>query len=114
MLPSTRGTLRPGTIRSCPCLASCLGTHIKPIRIALTALGLLLNLGAAPVAIAHNWPMMPVKPIAVFPAGGSVDQVARVLAQQLTEQTGQPVFVENRGGASGSIVIPPTSFCVSV
>src|SRR5207344_2480740 len=44
-----------------------------------------------------------VKVIAVFPAGGSVDQVARILAQQLTIQTGQSFIVDNRGGASGSI-----------
>ena len=35
--------------------------------------------------------------------GGSVDQVARILAQQLTMQTGQSFIVDNRGGASGSI-----------
>ena len=57
----------------------------------------------SPTAIAQNWPTKPVKLIAVFPAGGSVDQVARILAQQLTLQTGQSFIVENRGGASGSI-----------
>ena len=57
----------------------------------------------APVAAAQTWPAKPVKIIAVFPPGGSVDQVARILAQQLTVQTGQQVIVENRGGASGSI-----------
>src|SRR4029453_16192583 len=56
-----------------------------------------------PGAIAQNWRTKPVKLIAVFPAGGSVDQVARILAQQLIEQTGQAVIVDNRGGASGSI-----------
>ena len=39
----------------------------------------------------------------MFPPGGSVDQVARVLSQQLTKQLGQSVVVENIGGASGSI-----------
>jgi tripartite-type tricarboxylate transporter receptor subunit TctC len=52
---------------------------------------------------AQTWPTKPVKLIAVFPAGGSVDQVARILAQQLTIQTGQSFIVDNRGGASGSI-----------
>ena len=75
---------------------------MKTIRLAL-ALALLLNPCVAPVAIAQNWPTKPVKLIAVFPAGGSVDQVARILAQQLSEQTGQSVIVDNRGGASGSI-----------
>jgi tripartite-type tricarboxylate transporter receptor subunit TctC len=76
---------------------------MKITRMALAALALLFNLGGAPFAAAQNWPTKTVKLIAVFPAGGSVDQVARVLAQQLTEQTGQPVIVDNRGGASGSI-----------
>jgi tripartite-type tricarboxylate transporter receptor subunit TctC len=49
------------------------------------------------------WPSRPVKIIAVFPPGGSVDQVARIFAAQLTTQTGQPFVVENKGGASGSI-----------
>jgi tripartite-type tricarboxylate transporter receptor subunit TctC len=54
-------------------------------------------------AAAQTWPSKPVKIIAVFPPGGSVDQVARVLGQQLSVQTGQTFIVENRGGASGSI-----------
>jgi tripartite-type tricarboxylate transporter receptor subunit TctC len=44
-----------------------------------------------------------VKIISVFPPGGSVDQVARVLAQQLQTQLGQTFIVENRTGAAGSI-----------
>jgi tripartite-type tricarboxylate transporter receptor subunit TctC len=57
----------------------------------------------APAVHAQAWPAKPVKVIAVFPPGGSVDQVARILAQQLQVQTGQPFIVENKGGASGSI-----------
>jgi tripartite-type tricarboxylate transporter receptor subunit TctC len=50
------------------------------------------------------WPSkQPIKLVAVFPPGGSVDQVARILAQPLSQQLGQTVIVENRGGASGSI-----------
>jgi tripartite-type tricarboxylate transporter receptor subunit TctC len=49
------------------------------------------------------WPTKPVKIISVFPPGGSVDQVARIFAAQLTQQTGQQFIVDNRGGASGSI-----------
>src|SRR5215831_19527941 len=68
----------------------------------------LLALAAAAIvvpgtALAQAWPTKQVRMIAVFPPGGSVDQVARILAQQLTVQTGQTVIVENKGGASGSI-----------
>ena len=50
------------------------------------------------------WPMRgPIKLVAVFPPGGSVDQVARILAVPLQAQLGQSVIVDNKGGASGSI-----------
>jgi tripartite-type tricarboxylate transporter receptor subunit TctC len=49
------------------------------------------------------WPTKPVRLIAPFPPGGSVDQVARILAAQLSQQTGQQFVVENRTGASGAI-----------
>lgn len=54
-------------------------------------------------AHAQPWPNKPVKVIAVFPPGGSVDTVARILAAQLTKQLGQQFLVDNKGGASGSI-----------
>jgi tripartite-type tricarboxylate transporter receptor subunit TctC len=60
-------------------------------------------IGLTSPAYAQQWPTRPVKIIAVFPPGGSVDQVSRILAQQLTTQTGQQFVVENRGGAAGSI-----------
>ncbi len=69
------------------------------IAVAIAALCL-----AAPGAHAQgNWPAKPVKIISVFPPGGSVDQVARIFAAQLTTQTGQQFIVDNKGGASGSI-----------
>ena len=50
------------------------------------------------------WPTRgPIKLVAVFPPGGSVDQVARILAVPLQAALGQSVIVENKGGASGSI-----------
>jgi tripartite-type tricarboxylate transporter receptor subunit TctC len=55
-------------------------------------------------AVAQAWPAkQPIKLVAVFPPGGSVDQVARILAPALQQQLGQSVVVDNRGGASGSI-----------
>ena len=71
------------------------------------ALGLALTLAALSVpqlAIAQAWPSkQPIKLVAVFPPGGSVDQVARIIGQPLSQQLGQSVIVENRGGASGAI-----------
>lgn len=58
---------------------------------------------AAMAANAQAWPNKPVKVIAVFPPGGSVDTVSRILSHQLTKQLGQQFVVDNKGGASGSI-----------
>ena len=72
-------------------------------------LGLLALLGLTAVAGANaqsgpTWPMRgPIKMVAVFPPGGSVDQVARILSVPLQLQLGQTVIVDNKGGASGSI-----------
>jgi len=71
------------------------------------ALGFALTLAALSVpqlAVAQAWPSkQPIKLVAVFPPGGSVDQVARIIGQPLSQQLGQSVIVENRGGASGAI-----------
>ena len=59
---------------------------------------------AAASCFAQAWPTkQPIKLVAVFPPGGSVDQVARILSQPLQAQLNQTVIVENKGGASGSI-----------
>jgi tripartite-type tricarboxylate transporter receptor subunit TctC len=76
---------------------------MKISRVAFAALMLSFTVAFASVAVAQQWPSKTVKLIAVFPPGGSVDQVARIIAQQLSLQTGQQFIVDNRGGASGSI-----------
>ncbi len=56
------------------------------------------------LVIAQAWPgKQPIKLVVVFPAGGSVDQVARVLQVPLQQVLGQIVIVDNKGGASGAI-----------
>jgi tripartite-type tricarboxylate transporter receptor subunit TctC len=58
----------------------------------------------ASMGMAQEWPSAkPIRLIAVFPPGGSVDQVARILADALRVQLNQTVVVENIGGASGVI-----------
>ena len=78
------------------------------MRVCIKKLGLSALLMCAVsipmVAMAQAWPTrQAIRLVAVFPPGGSVDQVARIIAQPLSQQLGQTVIVENRGGASGTI-----------
>jgi tripartite-type tricarboxylate transporter receptor subunit TctC len=55
------------------------------------------------VAGAHDWPVRPITMIVPYPPGGPTDVLARVLAEQMRGAIGQPVIIENVGGAEGSI-----------
>jgi len=55
------------------------------------------------IASAQTYPARTVRVIVPWPPGGANDVVARIVAQRMTEQLGQQVIVENRGGASGTI-----------
>lgn len=76
----------------------------KP-QISLRAKQLLCLAALLPtLAFSQAWPTkQPIKLVAVFPPGGSVDQVSRIIAPVLSQQLGQSVVVENKGGASGVI-----------
>src|SRR5436305_12275500 len=54
-------------------------------------------------ASAQAWPTKPVKIIVPFTAGSATDILARTYGQKLTEMWGQPVVIENRPGAGGTI-----------
>lgn len=71
------------------------------IRRSLLALGILAAFGTA--AHAQNYPTKPIKLLVPFAAGGTTDLVARVIADPLGRELGQPVIVENRGGGGGAI-----------
>ena len=54
-------------------------------------------------ASAQTWPAKPIKWIVPFPPGGPTDTFSRAVAQKLSESLGQPVLIENRGGAGGGV-----------
>lgn len=70
---------------------------------ALMAAMLGLSLAAGSGHAQTNYPTKPVRLIVPFPGGGQTDVVARTLSQKLAEVLGQPVVVDNRPGAAGSI-----------
>ncbi len=73
-------------------------THMH-IRILCLAAAMIV---ASP-AFAQSWPSRPVRVVAAYPAGGSIDIVARLVSQRLAESLGQPFIVENKAGAAGNI-----------
>ena len=66
--------------------------------------------GAATIAVFHpdsgwtqTWPSKPIKIVCAYPAGGFADALARIYGEYLSQKLGQPITVENKAGASGSI-----------
>ena len=70
--------------------------------VAATAFTLAASSGLSALA-QDRWPSKPVRLIVPFAAGGSTDVVARMIGQKLSILWGQPVLVENRGGAGGNL-----------
>ena len=71
------------------------------VRRSLVIASLLLT-SLCPAA-SQSWPTKPVRVIVPFTAGSAVDIVARAVMEQVSTQIGQPVIVENRGGAGGTL-----------
>jgi len=84
--------------RSAGCRPSCvtLAAFLAPLFALLAA-------AAISDARAQSYPVKPIRLLVGFSPGGSADVTARLVAQRLAQPLGQPVIVENRPGASGSI-----------
>jgi tripartite-type tricarboxylate transporter receptor subunit TctC len=78
-----------------------LGSHLRQACMTAT-----VSIAALVAPLAQALPAYPSKPITLvvpFPPGGPTDLVARIIAQKMSEQMGQPIIVDNRGGANGNI-----------
>src|SRR5271170_5670512 len=68
----------------------------------------------------EEWPSRPIRFIVPFPAGGSTDVGARVIADVLGRALGQQIYIENKSGASGSVGMeaaarsPPDGYSILV
>jgi tripartite-type tricarboxylate transporter receptor subunit TctC len=69
----------------------------------LAILAMLLLARAAPLRAHDAYPSKPVKIIVAYPAGGANDIVARAIGQELAQELGQPMVIENKSGAAGII-----------
>lgn len=72
------------------------------VTVGLVGLALMV-LSASPLQAQSGWPSRPVALVATVSAGGSIDYIARVVGEELSRSIGQPVLIENRPGAAGSI-----------
>jgi tripartite-type tricarboxylate transporter receptor subunit TctC len=71
--------------------------------VTATLAGLLLSLSLPLFAAEQGYPTKPIRLVVPFPAGGSLDAVARAIGQKLSIAWGQPVIIDNRPGAGGNI-----------
>ncbi|OUL98258.1 Bug family tripartite tricarboxylate transporter substrate binding protein [Variovorax sp. JS1663] len=73
-------------------------SHARPLRSLLA-----LALAASTAAGAQAWPARPITLVVPFPAGGGTDLVVRAIQPMLQKELGQPIVIDNRGGAGGTI-----------
>ena len=80
-----------------------MGTLDVNRRRIVGALAAAVPLGWSPRGLAQEWPTKPIRVIVPYPPAGGTDVVFRILSEPLTAELGQPIVVENRGGAAGNV-----------
>src|SRR5712664_2524722 len=69
----------------------------------MRAIGTVLCLVFSLVASAQDWPNKPIRWVVPYPPGGGVDVISRIMQNRMSEGLGQPILIENRGGAGGAV-----------
>jgi len=72
-------------------------------KLSFVAAALCMLVALATPACAQDWPQRPIRIIVAFGPGGGADIVGRIIAQSMQERLGQPVVIENRPGAGGTL-----------
>lgn len=75
---------------------------MRRLALAIAALGT-LALGTQATLAQDNYPSRPIHIVVPYPAGGTTDQMARAIQQVMSDKLGQPIVIENRAGAGGTI-----------
>jgi tripartite-type tricarboxylate transporter receptor subunit TctC len=100
-------TDREFLLREDPMRARCANTLVAACIAATAAcaaaVAACIAAATATHAAAQDYPERPVRMLIAFAPGGTIDTLGRILAQKYTETRGQPVVVENRGGAAGNV-----------
>ena len=73
------------------------------VAVLLTGMGMAAQHAHAQGGSVPKYPERPIRLVVGFPPGGATDILARILSQHMPESIGQPVVVDNRGGATGTI-----------
>jgi tripartite-type tricarboxylate transporter receptor subunit TctC len=76
---------------------------MRALLAAALCVGLTLHAGGPANAQAQDYPNRPIKVVVPFPPGGPTDGMARIISERLNAVLGQPIVVENRGGAGGGV-----------
>ena len=96
------------------------GAPLPTLLLLVCALAFALTIAASALALAQSYPSRPITIIVPFAPGGPTDTIARIMAERMKLSLGQPVVIENVGGAGGSIGVgravraPPDGYTISI
>ena len=76
---------------------------MRAVRMVLLAAATIMVAAAAPASAQQSYPNRPVQLVVPVPPGGAADFIARTVSAKLADALGQPVVINNQGGAGGPL-----------